>query len=82
MPYYLPPNPKNKKKPYTCPKCQADIRLVTNFTGWDREEIDPETGEWVEDSDTYTERMDIHDVEWSCTRCEWEGATNKIEDYD
>lgn len=82
MPDYLPPNPKNKKKPYSCPKCKADIRLRTEFFGFDVEDIDPETGEWIEDSDVYTERNNIHNVEWRCSKCVWMETTKEEDEED
>lgn len=79
MPDYAPPNPKNKRRPYSCPKCKAEIRLVTTFTGYDSEDIDPKTGEWVEDSEVYTERSEVHNMEWSCSKCKWEGDVEEAQ---
>lgn len=74
---FKPPNNKNKKRPYSCPKCGSEIRLVTTYTGFDREIIDPKTGEWVEDSHIYTERTDIHDIVFSCPTCAWEESAEE-----
>lgn len=76
---YIAPNPINTAKPYTCPNCQADIQLVTVYTGYDNENINPETGEWEEDSDTYTERGEIHGVDWQCSQCDWASTAEDID---
>jgi len=80
MPDYKPPNKRSRKAPYTCPKCKSDIRLVTTFTGYDVEEIDPVTGDWVEDTHIDVSREDIHNVEWNCSRCNWIEATEEIDE--
>ena len=75
---YIPPNKKKRSAPHTCPKCGSDIRLVTTYSGYDMEEIDPKTGKFIDDADVYTERTDVHDVQWSCSMCTWEAAAKEI----
>lgn len=77
---YIVPNPKNEKSPYSCPKCGSDIQLRTSFSGFDVEDVNPKTGDWEEDTDTYTERTDIYAVEWRCTKCKWVAAAEEADE--
>lgn len=74
---YLPPNKKSKKSPYSCPECKSDIRLHTEFSGYDMEDVDRVTGEFVE-GNCLTERVTVFDEYWRCCHCNWQMAVEEL----
>lgn len=78
---YVPTNPNNSHRPFSCPKCQGRLQIMTIFNGHDIEEIDPVTGAWDDDSEIIVERDEVYQQEWQCmnSKCQW---TKEMEDNE
>lgn len=78
---YQPPNPANPNAPYTCPRCGAEVVLVTTGRSRSKEAINPTTGEVtaVLDEDGTAE-----DVTWECESrsCMWWENADELEDTE
>jgi len=78
---YQPPNPANTNAPYTCPRCGAEVVLVT--AGWcnSKEAINPITGEVTA---VLKEDMTADDITWACESraCKWWEKVTEMEEEE
>ena len=66
---------------YVCPMCGARVVMTTFYSGFDRELLDPKTGEPTRT--LIVERSTIHDEEFECNKkCGWKGRSSWKDDLD
>lgn len=77
-----PTNPNNKTRPYTCPKCNGQLWLKTDFTGYDIETIGMTKGKTGQT--LTTERTVVTDGTLTCSaiNCDWVAPYFDFEDEE
>ena len=77
-----PTNEKNKKRPYSCPKCGGQIWVKTDFCGYDMEAISAKTGQVG--TVLAAERTTVTDETLTCSKidCDWVAPYLDFEDEE